>query len=100
MLTIHLSQLLLQLSRLLRLAQQRIQHDQIRNRVGALRVDADGLLQRSLGFGQSAKMQFGDGLCDERVWGLRLRGLREFFENVECRLVFLAALSCHVSEFS
>jgi hypothetical protein len=37
-------------------------------------------------------MKFRDGLCDEGVRRLGLCRLRELFEDVESRLVFLAAL--------
>jgi hypothetical protein len=49
-------------------------------------------LQRGFGFGKAAEVQFRDRLCDERVRGLGLRGLRELFEDVERGLVFFAAL--------
>jgi hypothetical protein len=92
MLPIRLCQLLLQVCRLLRLAQQRVQHNQIRNRIRVVGRDLMRLLQRSFGFGEAAEMEFGHCLCDKRVWGLGLGGLCEFFEDVECGLVFLAAL--------
>jgi hypothetical protein len=96
-LSIRACQLLLQVRRLLRLAQQRVQHNQIRNRVSVAGRDFMRLLQRSFGFREAAEMQFGHGLCDEGVWGLRLGCLCEFFEDIECGLVFLAALQSIVS---
>ena len=92
MLLIHTLQLPLQLLHILLLAQQRIQHDKIRNRVRVVGVNSDGLLQGGFGFWQAPEVQFGDGLGDEGVWGLGLGGLGELFENVECGLVFFAAL--------
>ncbi len=75
------------------LARQHREDQEVGNRLDVSGLLLDGLLECSLCFFGSAKVQLSHSLCDQAADRRRCLGLCQFFKDVECLLVLLSALT-------
>lgn len=81
------------------LASQDVQHNSVRNQFRLVGILLQSCSQGGLGLRQPTEMEFCHGLTNDREGRGAARSGSQFLVDVECSLVFLAALKAEATAY-